>query len=204
MSPLLFLQGGRLFFAIFCTIVRYISYFCSVKQNILDMNRRFLILFVNLLFCCVSLSAQDAEKSELQKRAESIDPKTNIASARSTFIHAFNDYANQGKIHQAVECAAKATADLQNAQRELGAVLLPLKENADTMSYWTTLDQAYPREFHFNNTVDCECIGWHVAVKLMKYSDAQCEIIVPSKLGFTEDQTSVTPYVYILKIKIKQ
>ena len=79
-----------------------------------------------------------------------------------------------------------------------------LKENADTMSYWTTLDQAYPREFHFNNTVDCECIGWHVAVKLMKYSDAQCEIIVPSKLGFTEDQTSVTPYVYILKIKIKQ
>ena len=74
------------------------------------MNRRLLILFVNLLFCCVSLSAQDAEKSELQKRAESIDPKTNIASARSTFIHAFNDYANQGKIHQAVECAAKATA----------------------------------------------------------------------------------------------
>ena len=34
MSPILFLQGGRLFFAIFCTIVRYISYFCSVKQNI--------------------------------------------------------------------------------------------------------------------------------------------------------------------------
>ena len=29
--------------------------------------------------------------------------------------------------------AAKATADLQNAQRELGAVLLPLKENADTL-----------------------------------------------------------------------
>lgn len=29
--------------------------------------------------------------------------------------------------------AAKATADLQNAQRELGVVLLPLKENADTL-----------------------------------------------------------------------
>ena len=43
-----------------------------------------------------------------------------------------------------------------------------------------------------------------MAVKLMKYTDAQCEIIVPSKLGFTEDQTSVTPYVYILKIKVKQ
>ncbi|MBQ6955524.1 MAG: sensor histidine kinase [Bacteroidales bacterium] len=74
------------------------------------MNRKLLILFVNLLFCCVSLSAQDAEKSDLQKRAEAIDPKENIALARSSFIHAFNDYANKGKIYQAVECAAKATA----------------------------------------------------------------------------------------------
>ena len=79
-----------------------------------------------------------------------------------------------------------------------------LTENADTLSYWTTLDQAFPREFHYQNGAECECVGWHVAVKLMKYADAQCEIIVPSKLGFTEDQTSVTPYVYILKIKVKQ
>ena len=79
-----------------------------------------------------------------------------------------------------------------------------LTENADTLSYWTTLDQAFPKEFHYQNGVECECAGWHVAVKLMKYTDAQCEIIVPSKLGFTEDQTSVTPYVYILKIKVKQ
>ena len=79
-----------------------------------------------------------------------------------------------------------------------------LTENADTLSYWTTLDQAFPREFHYQNLAECECVGWHVAVKLMKYADAQCEIIVPSKLGFTEDQTSVTPYVYIMKIKVKQ
>jgi hypothetical protein len=79
-----------------------------------------------------------------------------------------------------------------------------LTEDPDTVSYWTTLDQAFPREFHYQNGAECECVGWHVAVKLMKYADAQCEIIVPSKLGFTEDQTSVTPYVYILKIKVKQ
>ena len=38
----------------------------------------------------------------------------------------------------------------------------------------------------------------------MKYPDSQCEIIVPSKMGFSEEQSTVTPYVYIMKIKVKQ
>lgn len=79
-----------------------------------------------------------------------------------------------------------------------------LTENADTLSYWTTLEQAYPYEFHYYNTSECECVGWHVAVGLMKYPNSQCEIIVPSKLGFSNEQSTVTPYVYILKIKVKQ
>jgi len=79
-----------------------------------------------------------------------------------------------------------------------------LTENADTLSYWTTLDQAYPIEFHYMNTSECEAVAWHLAIKQMKYADTQCEIICPSKLGFTADQSSVTPYVYIMKFKIKQ
>ncbi len=79
-----------------------------------------------------------------------------------------------------------------------------LTENADTLNYWTTLDVAYPMEFHLDNISECSAEGWHRAVRLMKYTDSQCELIVPSKQGFTEDQTTVTPYVYILKIKIKQ
>ena len=79
-----------------------------------------------------------------------------------------------------------------------------LTENTDTLSYWTTLDQAYPMEFHYGNTSECKCVAWHMAVKLMKYPDSQCEVIVPSKLGFSNEQTTVTPYVYILKIKVKQ
>lgn len=79
-----------------------------------------------------------------------------------------------------------------------------LTENADTLSYWTTLDQAYPMEFHLGNLTECEAEGWHRAVRLMKYTDSQCELLVPSKQGFVENQTSVTPYMYILKIKIKQ
>ena len=79
-----------------------------------------------------------------------------------------------------------------------------LTEGADTLSYWTTLDQAYPMEFHYLNYSECEASAWHLAIRQMKYADAQCEIICPSKLGFEADQSSVTPYVYILKIKVKQ
>jgi len=79
-----------------------------------------------------------------------------------------------------------------------------LTEYADTLSYWTTLDQAYPYEFHYYNTSECEIVAWHLAIGLMKYPDSQCEIIVPSKLGDSNAQSSVTPYVYILKIKVKQ
>ena len=78
-----------------------------------------------------------------------------------------------------------------------------LTEDADTLSYWTTLEQAYPYEFHYYNTNECECIAWHLAVKLMKYPNSACEIIVPSKLGFSNDQSTVTPYVYMMKINVK-
>lgn len=79
-----------------------------------------------------------------------------------------------------------------------------LTENADTASYWTTQDQAYPMEFHYRNTSECESVAWHLAIGLMKYPESQCQIIVPSKLGFSNEQSTVTPYVYIMKIKVKQ
>ena len=79
-----------------------------------------------------------------------------------------------------------------------------LTENADTLSYWSALDQSYPYEFHYTNLSECEATAWHLAIRLMKYPESVCEIIVPSKLGFNAEQSSVTPYVYILKIKVKQ
>ena len=68
--------------------------------------KKVLILLLSVLFCCGHVAAQ--EKSDLQKRAEAVDPGKNIASARSLYIHAFNDYYNKGQIHQGVECAVKA------------------------------------------------------------------------------------------------
>ncbi len=79
-----------------------------------------------------------------------------------------------------------------------------LTEGADTLSYWNTNDQAHPYEFQYGNLTSCEAQGWHIAVKLMKNTNSECEVIVPSKLGFDAEQMSVTPYVYIINIKVKQ
>ena len=74
------------------------------------MDKKVLFFLFSLLFCATLASAQEVQKSDLQKRAEAVDPKQNIASARSLYIHAFNDYYNKGQIRQGVECAVKATA----------------------------------------------------------------------------------------------
>lgn len=74
------------------------------------MHKLFSILIVSMLFCSLTAMAEETKKSQLHIQAESIDSKENIAKARSTFIHAFNDYANRGEIALATECATKATA----------------------------------------------------------------------------------------------
>ncbi len=73
------------------------------------MKKTVIILIVSIFFSLNAAIAQQAEKSELHQRAEAIDVKQHIAQARSTYIHAFNDYANRGQVAQGVECAVKAT-----------------------------------------------------------------------------------------------
>lgn len=79
-----------------------------------------------------------------------------------------------------------------------------LEINADTADFWTTLNSAYPLEFTYLTDYTTAPTAWHVAVGLMKYSDSECKIICPSKLGFTDDGNTVTPYGYDLKMKIKR
>mgnify|MGYP005610380427 FL=1 len=75
---------------------------------------------------------------------------------------------------------------------------------ADTISYWTTLDSPNPVEIQYLVQSSASCSGWQIALQHMKYSGAQCKIICPSKLGFEEENSTVTPYEYELKIKIKR
>ena len=71
---------------------------------IIAMSKKVFVLLFSVLFCCSFVNAQESAKSELEQKAEAIDPKKNIAGARSMYIHAFNDYYNKGQIHKGGVC----------------------------------------------------------------------------------------------------
>ena len=73
------------------------------------MNRKVLILLANLFLCCAIVSAQEAQKSELQQKAEAADKEGTVATARYMYIRAFEDYVGKGQMKQAVDCGIKAT-----------------------------------------------------------------------------------------------
>ena len=73
------------------------------------MNKKVLILLANLFLCCAVVSAQEAQKSELQQKAEAADKEGTVATARYMYIRAFEDYVGKGQMQQAVDCGIKAT-----------------------------------------------------------------------------------------------
>ena len=77
-----------------------------------------------------------------------------------------------------------------------------LNEYPDTIYNWTTMDSSEPIKLQYMVNSETSCTGWQVALKYMRYSDSQCKIICPSKMGFSDENSSVTPYGYDLKIKI--
>lgn len=79
-----------------------------------------------------------------------------------------------------------------------------LEEYSDTIYNWTTMDSSDPIKFDYLVNSEKACTGWQVALKYMRYTDSQCKIICPSKMGFSDENSSVTPYGYDLKIKIKR
>ena len=79
-----------------------------------------------------------------------------------------------------------------------------LEAYADTVSFWTTLDSPNPVELQYMVSSDASCTGWQIALQYMKYSGAECKIICPSKLGFTDQNSNVIPYGYDMKIQIKR
>ncbi len=76
-----------------------------------------------------------------------------------------------------------------------------LDYDAVVEDYWTTLDRPYPNEVIYGS-LSGSCTGWYYAIHMMKRTDSHARFIVPSKLGFSTDQNSVTPYLYEMKIKI--
>lgn len=79
-----------------------------------------------------------------------------------------------------------------------------LTVKSDTVSYWNTNEMAYPIEFQYNVSSTSACTAWHYAIAKMKYSGSEGVVICPSKLGFENDASSVTPYGYDLKMQIRR
>ncbi len=71
---------------------------------------------------------------------------------------------------------------------------------ADTISYWTTDDGGDPIRLTVGSTTGTyNCTGWQAAILAMK-QEGECKIICPSVYGTSDDNSSVTPYCYDLKV----
>ncbi len=72
---------------------------------------------------------------------------------------------------------------------------------ADTVSYWTTDDAGDPIRLTVGSTSGTyNCTGWQAAILAIK-QEGECKIICPSVYGTSDDNSSVTPCCYDLKVK---
>jgi len=74
---------------------------------------------------------------------------------------------------------------------------------SDTISNWSTIDFPYPSTFVYGDLTQ-SCKAFQEAASYLKRNETEAKLIVPSKLGFTDNLTSVTPMGYDLKIKIQK
>ena len=109
------------------------------------MNRKVIVLLINLLFCCTILSAQTVQKSELQQKAEAADKEGTVATARYMYIRAFEDYVNKGQMIQAVDCGVKATGlyyKKDNYWKEAFELLRRIDDNINANQQASVADKA--------------------------------------------------------------
>jgi signal transduction histidine kinase len=72
------------------------------------MKRKVFLFLLSLSLSCTLAMAQDAQKSQLQQRAETEFENHHPNTARYTYIRAYEDYFQKGQMKQGIECAAKA------------------------------------------------------------------------------------------------
>jgi hypothetical protein len=74
---------------------------------------------------------------------------------------------------------------------------------SDTISNRSTIDFVDPWGFKYMDYTQV-CVAWHEAVGYMKYSKAEAQIIVPSKIGFSTFSRPATPIGYDMEIRINK
>jgi hypothetical protein len=163
-----------------------------------------------MLFCGCSGNTYSKQIREEKKLINSYIQKQGIRVLNEAPDVAHGQHWNE-KDYVAVEgydnfyyhlttAADTTAADLTNGTRiNLRYRKYGLTAYADTVNCWTTDDQGDPVQITLGTLGNNSCSAWHIAIRKMGHSGAECRIICPSTIGFTEDNATVTPYVYDLK-----
>ena len=150
------------------------------------MNRKVIVLLLNLLFGCAVITAQTVQKSSLQQRAEADDKNGNIASARFYFIRAFEDYANKGQMKEAVDCGTKATA-LYYKKENYYKEAFDLLRRIDQTIIASKKNAAQAAALHYQTTKQ----RLQMYMKLRKYESARDQLNVMEGQANTSNDENV-------------
>lgn len=172
----------------------------------------YVLMGVGMLLGCMSCTSENAYSTQLKKEKKLIEEY--IKRNNITIIYeapAYDAWKENEYLELDDYCYFHLTVpgDTTTDEIELGDDVLlrykryTLTDPGDTLSYWTSNDASHPIQFQFGITGSSSCTGWQEALVPMKYSGAEGKLICPSKLGFSSDAKSVTPYGYDMKIKIK-
>lgn len=74
-----------------------------------NMKKRLTIMTATLCLCLPFTTVQAQQKSEMEQRAEQAMEANQIATARYSYIRAFEGYAAKGQMEQSAACGVKAT-----------------------------------------------------------------------------------------------
>ena len=154
--------------------------------------KRISIFFASLLLCVTIASAQEV-KSSLHKRAEAVDPKENIASARSLYIHAFNDYYNRGQMRLGIECATKAASLYYSKENYFKEAFDLLRRADDAINSSQKDSQADKAAMHYLVTKE----RLQMYVKLRKSESARDQLnIMESQASQASDENIKNDLLY--------
>ncbi len=137
------------------------------------------------------VSAQ--EKSDLHKRAEAADPKEHIATARSLYIHAFNDYYNRGQMKLGVECATKAASLYYSRENYYKEAFDLLRRADDAINSSQKDSQAEKAAMHYLVTKE----RLNMYIKLRKSDSAKDQLnIMESQANQSGDENVKNDLLY--------
>lgn len=132
-------------------------------------------------------------------------PSDEAFASNPKLYYRCTDYDN---LYYRLEKRGTVTEDSLAASQRIAMryIQYTLEEHADTASFWTTLDSSNPVVFLYltdlYNAKPASCAAWHVAARYMQYDQSECQIICPSKAGFTEAASAVIPYGFRLKLRV--